>query len=74
MSYRKPEIIQNQSGLIVPQAIAKAAENISQAWSKQLSDQRKLNLARREEDRKNDLGVEQATENAMSALKKGSGG
>tara|TARA_R110002167_G_scaffold248839_2_gene454950 strand:- start:226 stop:342 length:117 start_codon:yes stop_codon:yes gene_type:complete len=38
MSYRKPEIIQNQSGLIVPQAMAKAAENISQAWSKQLSD------------------------------------
>ena len=74
MSYRKPEIIQNQSGLIVPQAIAKAAENISQAWSKQLSDQRKLNLARREEDRKNDLGVEQATANAMAALKKGAGG
>lgn len=74
MSYRKPEIIQNQSGLIVPQAIAKAAENISQAWSKQLSDQRKLNLARREEDRKNDLGVEQATADAMAALKKGAGG
>jgi hypothetical protein len=74
MSYRKPEIIQNQSGLIVPQAIAKAAENISQVWSKQLSDQRKLNLARREEDRKNDLGVEQATADAMAALKKGSGG
>ena len=74
MSYRKPEIIQNQSGLIVPQAMAKAAENISQAWSKQLSDQRKLNLARREEDRKNDLGVEQATANALASLEKGAGG
>lgn len=74
MSYRQPTIIQNQSGLIVPQAIAKAAENISQAWSKQLSDQRKLNLARREEDRKNDLGVEQATADALAALKKGTGG
>ena len=74
MSYRQPTIIQNQSGLIVPQAIAKAAENISQAWSKQLSDQRKLNLARREEDRKNDLGVEQATADALANLKKGAGG
>ena len=52
MSYRNPTIVQNQSGLLVPQALAKAAENISQTWSKQLSDQRKLNLARREEDRK----------------------
>ena len=57
MSYREPTIVQNQSGLIIPQAIAKAAENISQAWSKQLSDQRKLNLAYREEDRKNDIQV-----------------
>lgn len=74
MSYRQPTIVQNQSGLIVPQAIAKAAENISQAWGKQLSDQRKLNLARREEDRKNDLGVEQATADALASLKKGAGG
>ena len=74
MSYRNPTIIQNQSGLIVPQAIAKAAENISQAWSKQLSDQRKLNLARKEEDRKNDLLVEQGTADAKASLKKGTGG
>jgi len=74
MSYRQPTIVQNQSGLLVPQALAKAAENISQTWSKQLSDQRKLNLARREEDRKNDLSVEQATADAKAALKKGSGG
>jgi len=74
MSYRQPAIIQNQSGLIVPQALAKAAENISQAWSKQLSDQRQLNLARKEEDRKNDLLVEDATAKANAALKKGTGG
>ena len=74
MSYRQPTIIQNQSGLIVPQALAKAAENISQAWSKQLSDQRKLNLARKEEDRKNDLLVEQGTADAKASLKKGTGG
>lgn len=74
MSYRQPTIVQNQSGLIVPQAIAKAAENISQAWSKQLSDQRKLNLARREEDRKNDLAVEDATAKAKAALNRGTGG
>jgi hypothetical protein len=74
MSYRNPTIVQNQSGLIVPQALAKAAENISQAWSKQLSDQRKLNLARKEEDRKNDLLVEDATAKAKAALKKGTGG
>jgi hypothetical protein len=74
MSYRQPTIIQNQSGLIVPQALAKAAENISQAWSKQLSDQRKLNLARKEEDRKNDLLVEDATAKAKASLKKGTGG
>ena len=74
MSYRNPTIVQNQSGLLVPQALAKAAENISQTWSKQLSDQRKLNLARREEDRKNDLSVEQATADAKAALTKGSGG
>lgn len=74
MSYRQPTIVQNQSGLIVPQAIAKASENISQAWSKQLSDQRKLNLARKEEDRKNDLLVEQGTADAKAALTKGTGG
>jgi len=74
MSYRKPEVIQNQSGLIVPQAIAKAAENISQTWAKQLSDQRKLNLAQKEEDRKNDLRVSDEIATIKGNFKPGFGG
>ena len=74
MSYRKPEVIQNQSGLIVPQAIAKAAENISQTWAKQLSDQRKLNLAQKEEDRKNDLRVSDQIATIKGNFKPGKGG
>ena len=74
MSYRQPAIIKNQSGLIVPQAIAKAAENISQTWSKQLSDQRKLNIARKEEDRKNDLRVADEIATIRGNFKPGSGG
>ena len=67
MSYREPTIIQNQSGLIVPQAIAAAADNISKVWGAQLSKQRDLNLANRKEDLTNDNKVE-----ADSALLKSS--
>lgn len=58
MSYRQPAIIQNQSGLIVPQALAQAAENISKTWGAQLSKQRDLNLANKKEDLVNDNKVE----------------
>ena len=58
MSYKEPTIVQNQSGLIVPQALAEAAKNISQAWGAQLSKQRDLNLANKKEDLVNDNKVE----------------
>jgi len=69
MSYRQPAIIQNQSGLIVPQAIAAAADNISKAWSAQLSKQRDLNLKNRKEDLANDNKVEAGSALLKSSLK-----
>lgn len=69
MSYRQPAIIQNQSGLIVPQAIAAAADNISKAWSAQLSKQRDLNLKSRKEDLANDNKVEAGSALLKSSLK-----
>ena len=73
MSYREPTIVQNQSGLIVPQALAEAAKNISQAWGAQLSKQRDLNLANKKEDLANDNKVEAETAAMKADLKEAPG-
>jgi len=73
MSYREPTIVQNQSGLIVPQALAEAAKNISQAWGAQLSKQRDLNLANKKEDLANDNKVEAETASMKADLKEAPG-
>ena len=73
MSYREPTIVQNKSGLIVPQALAEAAKNISQAWGAQLSKQRDLNLANKKEDLANDNKVEAETASMKADLKEAPG-
>ena len=43
MSYRDPKIIDDKSGLIIPNAIANMGAQISQGWSASLAATRKEN-------------------------------
>jgi hypothetical protein len=67
MSYRDPKIIDDKSGLIIPNAIAAGVANIAKQWGAELGRQRDLNLKNRKEDLAND----QRVEDEMAAMKAG---
>ena len=74
MSYRDPKVIDDKSGLIIPNAIAAGVDNIAKQWGAELARQRDLNLKNREEDLANDNRVEDEMAAMKSSLKNPPGG
>ena len=74
MSYRDPKVIDDKSGLIIPNAIAAGVANIAKPWGAELGRQRDLNLKNRKEDLANDNRVEDEMAAMKSSLKNVPGG
>ena len=74
MSYRDPKVIDDKSGLIIPNAIAAGVANIAKQWGAELGRQRDLNLKNRKEDLANDNRVEDEMAAMKSSLKNVPGG
>ena len=73
MSYRDPKVIDDKSGLIIPNAIAAGVANIAKQWGAELGRQRDLNLKNKKEDLANDNKVEADSALLKSSLKGSSG-
>ena len=73
MSYRDPKVIDDKSGLIIPNAIAAGVANIAKQWGAELGRQRDLNLKNRKEDLANDNRVEDEMAEMKSSLKNAPG-
>ena len=69
MSYRDPKVIDDKSGLIIPNAIAAGVANIAKQWGAELGRQRDLNLKNKKEDLANDNKVEADSALLKSSLK-----
>ena len=69
MSYRDPKVIDDKSGLIIPNAIAAGVANIAKQWGAELGRQRDLNLKNRKEDLANDNRVEDEMAEMKASLK-----